>query len=335
MKKIHLSIFLLSFLFTTQIKAQIKEQLTIIVADKKVSCEYEGVIMACYSVKIHKDSMWMNFPYQIKGFLFEMGNETEIIIEEQDDTLSNNEIKKAYKLVKVIKKTSTIITDVRILMNNKWQILNAVKELKNIQLGKAKPYILLDTNLRKIEGFAGCNEFISNVEIDDGVINFGTTEATSIVCDKANTEDIILKAMEGKAAFYVRNKMLFIIGQNGTTLHLRPTNKLDSIISEINKEETSIVSLFDGNTFFELNNSKIQIRLDELANYENKLLFFNSESIPEKLSSQLSYFLKNMDSNNEIESISIFKTPLKELGMFYADIKFKDGTVKKLKIRKV
>lgn len=335
MNKIYFSIFLLPFLFATQIKAQTKEQLTIIVADKKVSCDFEGVIMACYEVKVHKDSMWMNFPYLIKGFLFEMGTETEMIIEEHDDTLYNNEIKVAYKLVKIIKKTSTIITDVRVLMNNKWQIINGVKEMKNIQLRKAKPFITLDTNMKKLEGFAGCNEFISNVTLQDGVINFGTTETTQKTCDNFYSEDIILKSMEGKAAFYVRNNMLFIICQNGTTLHLRPTKKLDSIITIINTELVTSASVFKGNTFFQLNETKIQIRLDELVNYGNKMMIFNNEKIPANLSNQLLFFLKNMDANNEIVSISILNTPLKERDMFYANIKFKNGTEKKLKIKKV
>jgi heat shock protein HslJ len=223
------------FVFQHQIKAQNETVETWYIGDTKRSCALDSTITSCYIYKLHQDSAWKYWPYEIKNFEYELGNDYEINVVKRPVLIKTSSQEFEIVHLNTIKKTKTLITDVRILANNKWNIINIDKGGKQQFAKKANANIVFDVEKENISAFMGCNSGGGKANYTDGVIEFGILQSTLLDCDKIEIEKSIYDALKGKAAFYVRNKMLYIVGENFTTLHLRPTNSLDSIIKVINE----------------------------------------------------------------------------------------------------
>ncbi len=319
-------VILLSF---QDIFAQTKTK-RLIIGDTKKSCIYNNTIMACFQAKVHKDSSWKDFPYQISGFNFEPGYESELELQEIYDYSDSLQSLK-YKLITIINTEKTIITNPLVLTNNKWNLLNAVRDVKNIPLRKKGIYFRLDSTFTQFSGFASCNDYSGKVKIDDGVIEFGIMVSTKMSCDNIESENLLLDAFKGKAAFYVRNNILFVICENGTTLHFRPEKKLDSIIEVIKRPK----NIFDGNTYTKLGKNMYQVTLSELPDYKNKPMIFNEFQISEKEKTTYRLILKNPDPKTEVLYIKILKRNSEKTDFLDADIIFKNGTKQRVLIQNI
>jgi heat shock protein HslJ len=308
---------------------------TIIVADAKISCNYQNTIMACLKIKSHPDSIWRDFPYEIEGFIFEPGFETTIEISESVIQFPGDSAAiKQYKLVKTISKVNKVLTDKRLLSNNRWKIVNYEKDGTHTPLRRTNAFAIFDIDNNKISGNNSCNTFNGNTIIEDGVISFGILMSTKMACENNQSEALINEALTGKAAYYVRNNILFIICENRGILHLKPEKRLDSMMQVINTPK----SLFDGNTMFALKDGKTQVKLDGLPQAKNRMMVFNTAKLTEaekKPNSPVAKVLVNIDSESEISKIQILKTPHKINNSKYIIVFLKDGTKQKMEISEV
>ena len=240
---------------------------TWIIADAKIGCKLADYTTSCYKYKLHKDSNWINFSYDIEGFAYEQGN--EYVIEVNEEKLkypeANGPLYK-WSFVRLVSKTNTLITDKRILLNNKWNIINLNQFAKIQLIRKAKANISFDIENNKINGFNGCNTFAGNTNIENGYVQFGNLMSTKMACDsfKADIENRINESLKGKASFYVRNNMLFMTCENNLTLEMRPEKKLDSILAVIQKENARIKE----NTLLNLGNNNYTLTLINKDNEE-------------------------------------------------------------------
>jgi heat shock protein HslJ len=308
---------------------------TIIVADAKISCTYQNTIMACLKIKSHPDSVWRDFPHQIEGFIFEPGFETtieisETVIQFPGDSVATTQ----YKLVKTIDKVNRVLTDKRLLSNNRWKIVNYEKDGTLTPLRRTNAFVIFDIDNNKISGNNSCNTFNGNTIIDDGVVSFGILMSTKMACENNQSEALINDALTGKAAYYVRNNILFIVCENRGILHLKPEKRLDSMMQVINTPK----SPFDGNTLFTLKDGKVQIKLDELPQAKNRMMIFNTGKLTDlekKPNSPVSKALINTDSESEITKIQILKTPHKTNNVKHIVVFLKDGTKRKMEISQV
>jgi heat shock protein HslJ len=308
---------------------------TIIVADAKISCTYQNTIMACLKIKSHPDSVWRDFPHDIEGFIFEPGFETTIeILETVIQFPGDSVATKQFKLIKTIDKVNKVLTDKRLLSNNRWKIVNYEKDGTLTPLRRTSAFAIFDIDNNKISGNNSCNTFNGNAIIEDGVISFGVLMSTKMACENNQSEALINEAFTGKAAYYVRNNILFIVCENRGILHLKPEKRLDSMIQVINTPK----SPFDGNTMFTLKDGKIQVKLDELPQAKNRMMIFNTGKLTDlekKTNSSVSKVLINTDSESEITQIQILKTPHKTNNIKYIVVFLKDGTKRKMEISQV
>lgn len=247
------------FVFQHQITAQNETVETWYIGDTKRSCILDSTITSCYIYKLHQDSAWKNWPYEIKNFEYELGNDYEINVVKRPVLIKTTSQEYEIVHVNTIKKTKTLITDVRILTNNKWSIINIDKGGKQQFAKKANANIIFDVEKENVSAFMGCNSGGGKANYTDGAIEFGILQSTLLDCDKREIESSISETLKGKAAFYVRNKMLYIVGENFTTLHLRPTNSLDSIIKVINKG--NVVGIVRENSLKMMDENMYQVNL--------------------------------------------------------------------------
>jgi heat shock protein HslJ len=334
MKYIKFIIFALFILSQNSLLGQEPVKKTLIVADAKVACIHENTIMACYKVKTHQDSIWREFPYQIDGFLFEQGFETIIEVLETNMMFPGDSVYKLnYKFIREIKKTNRLITDIRILSNNQWKILNHENYGTLTPLKKANASISFNIKENQVNGFSGCNQIGGNAQFEDGVINFGSLVSTKMACDNMELENLITGVLTGKAAFYVRNNILFIVGENNSLLHLRPGKRLDSIIQVINTPK----SPFDGNTYFLLKDGKYQIKMDEIESTNRQMMIFNKTATLTEVEKKSNILIKlvNVNKESDIVQINILKLAHASNNTKYADVIFKDGTKKRILIQEV
>lgn len=211
---------------------------TWIVADSKMACQLDDAITSCYRIKEHPDSNWTQFPWTIEGFLHDKG--TEYIIEVYLDKIAypvDNGPKYTYTLNRIVSQKNNVLTDKRLLANNRFKLIN-IEEYGKMKLAvKSKAEMVFNIDSNRISGYSGCNNFNVSCSYATAFLQFGEVVSTKKTCEFAEIESKMLAALAGKATFYVRNKMLFIVCENFMTLHLKPEKSLDSIIAVLEAEK--------------------------------------------------------------------------------------------------
>ena len=326
-------IFLAAFaILTLKTYGQEKQIKVMYVGDAKTACTYNNAITSCLKVKSHPDSFWREFPYEIEGFIFEPGVETQI--EVSVEAIANpqeNGPKYAYKLIRVIESRVTVLEDKRILANNKWKLLNMEQNRKIIPAKNANAWFKFNIDSNKLEGFSGCNSLSGNTTYENGVMQFGMLGTTMVSCENDAIEKYVKEAMVGKAAFYVRNNILFIVCEDLVTLHLRPERKLDSIIKVISRPP----SKYDGNTYFKLKDGHYSIRLDYLRQAQNRQMMFKVVPMTATEKKTMLVKLSNLAEDDAIKEVHILRKPHKLATLHYAIVIFKDGTKESIVIQDV
>lgn len=305
---------------------------SIYIGDSKVACQYNNTITSCLKIKSHLDSNWREFPYEIEGFIFEPGVEVHIEMEQTPVLFpEDNGPKYTYKQIRVIDTRSTVLDNKALLAANKWKIINLEMDRVVTPAKKAGAYILFNIDSNTVSGFAGCNSFFANTLIENGILQFGIANNTLLACSNDAIEQRIMEGIKGKAAYYVRNNMLFIVCENRMILHCRPEKKLDSLIADINKP----VVVSRGNTFGNMQNGEYVVTLDELPKAANMQMFFKSSVLTAAEKKTIKIKLKNNNPDEPVSQILILSKPHKMIGYFYAIVVLKDGTKTNVVMRNV
>lgn len=330
MKKI---IFTFLVLFTWSLSFSQGNVLSnIYIADSKVACQFNNTVTSCLKIKSHLDSNWKEFPYEIEGFIFEPGVEVHIEMERVPILFpEDNGPKFTYKQIRVIDTRATVLENKVLLAANKWKIINLEMDRVVTPAKKAGAYMLFNIDSNRVYGFAGCNSFSANTLIENGILQFGIAMNTLVACPNDAIEQRIMEGLKGKAAYYFRNNMLFVVCENRMILHCRPEKKLDSLISEINKP----VVLERGNTFADMQNGEYVVTLDELAQAARKQMFFKKSVLSAVEKKTIRLKLKNSNVDETISQILILSKPHKLKGSYYAIVIMKDGSRTNVVMRNV
>lgn len=302
----------------------------LIIGDSKIACQYNNTITSCLKVKHHPDSNWREFPYTIEGFIFEPGVEVRIAIEESPVLFpEDNGPKYTYKLVKVLESRATVLDNKKLLAANRWKVINLEMDRNITPARKSGAWIIFNTDSNTISGFGGCNSFGGNTLIENGVLQFGLLTNTLLACANSELEGRIMEGLKGKAAFYIRNNMLFVVCENHLILHLRPEKKLDSLIREVNKPTPR------GNTFADMQTGDYAVTLDDVKEAGNQQMVFSSVKLSETEKKTIRIKLKNSSPSDPVSMILILSKPHKLKGHYYATLVMVDGTRKTIVIRNV
>lgn len=319
-------------IFTLKTYGQEKEIKIMYIGDAKIACTYNNIITSCLKVKSDPDSSWKEFPYEIEGFIFEPGVESQV--EVSVETIANpqeNSPKYAYKLIRVIESHVTVLEDKRILANNKWRLINIEQNRTMIPARKANAWFKFNIDSNRLEGYAGCNTISGNTTFENGMMQFGMLTTTMMSCENDNIEKYVREAMAGKAAFYVRNNMLFVVCENLVTLHLRPERRLDSIINVIRRPP----SKYDGNTYLKLKDGHYSVRLDYLKQAQNRQMIFKVVPMTATEKKTMRFKLRNVVDDDAIKEIRVLRKPHKVATLHYAIVIYKDGTQESIVIQDV
>ncbi len=330
MKRLCLLFLCMAF---TKVWAQNVETKVMIVADAKTACENNGVISSCYKVKMHKDSNWSVFPYEIEGFIFEPGIEStiEIQIIQQFNQVTQT-LETVYHFIKTIESKSTVLDDPKILTFCQWKLLNIEQYLKVVPMvKKANANIRFSVDSGFSTGFGGCNGFYIPSKFEQGVIHFGIGQSTLLSCSNEEIEKKVMDALKGKAAFYYRNNMLFVVCENLMTLHFRPAKRIDSLVMSLYKPAVQS----RGNTFANLGNGTFYITLDDVQQSAKKDFTLNSRSLTATEKQTYQCILNNIDLDDPLKTIYIFKKLNAATQTFNADLIYKDGSKKRIQIKNV
>lgn len=321
------SFFLLSF---NTINAQDNVLKIYIIGDAKIACIENNTILSCLKVKHHPDSNWKSFPYLIEGFDFVPGKEAKIVVEETKIAFpEDNGPKYTYKLSSVIEVKSTVLDNKLLLGNNTYKLINLEKDMKFTPARKVGAYFTFNIDSNTLSGFLGCNRFSSNAIYEDGAIQFGLIKSTKMACTNDDVEGMLLEGMKGKAAYYVRNNMLFIVCENHLIMHLRPQKRLDSLIFELQKPKTEM----KGNRFARVNSEQVAVILEDVENDQVETLLFKEEVLTDKDAETMQLKLINYNPNAQISEIQILQESVPGINTFKAILILNDGSKKNIEIR--
>jgi heat shock protein HslJ len=300
------------------------------VADAKIACQLGDAMTSCLRIRESEDSNWVNFPWTIEGFTHEKGFEYYIEVSQQKLKFTEMDGPKfTYALSTIIYQKSTVHIDKRILANNTFQIINIEQYGKKTLALKAKPYVKFDLDSNVIYGFSGCNSFMGSCSYATAFMQFGTLTSTLISCNFDDIESKINAALKGKATFYARNNMLYIVCENFMTLHCRPDKRLDSILNviELEKQPKNDINF--------MKNEDGSYRVNAPAMHANANLFFmyRPAKLTEAERKKLKYKLLPIGMNPEITMVEILNKENEKPDMLYAIITYKDGSKREMEIR--
>jgi heat shock protein HslJ len=79
--------------------------------------------------------------------------------------------------------------------------------------GEKRPHILIDSELKKASGFAGCNNFFAGYEINGAALKFGPAGSTRMACPDLETglETEFLKALDKTVGWEIRDNVLLFL----------------------------------------------------------------------------------------------------------------------------
>lgn len=312
--------------------AQEPEIKTWIVADSKMACTNGDEVTSCYRVKEHADSNWIQLPWNINGFLHEKGTEyiIEVILEKIPFTEKNGP-QYTYTLKRIVSQKNNVLTDKRLLANNTFRLIN-IEEYGKMRLAiKSKANLKFNIDSNIVEGFSGCNNLKVSCSYATAFLQFGPMVADKITCPNAEIETRLLGGLAGKASFYVRNNMLFIVCENFVTLHLKPERSLDSIMKVIDDENAPKNDI----NFTKTPDGTILVNAPIEGSKQNLLTACKKTTAPEstKKNAPIITTFKPIDKNAIFVKMVLSKKAHPTPSMFYATIYYKNGTKKEVEIR--
>lgn len=329
MRHLFIFIFILIGSFHSAV-AQEAEIKTWYIADAKIACTIGDVTTSCLRIKDSLSGEWRNFQWDIEGFQHEKG--FEYVIQVRLDKLKfteDNGPQYKYTLEKVVSKTNMLIIDKRILANNTFRIINIEQYGRTTLAVKSKAFIQFDPDTNLISGFAGCNSFAGPCSYATAFMEFGTLNNTLKTCEFQTIEDKIMQSLKGKATFYMRKGMVYVVCENFMTLHLKPERSMDSILRVFEEEKAPKRDIH-----FSKTEDGLYIVNAPISNGPDILL--NSYR-PFKLTAEekKKIYLKLVpfQQSGDITEVLISKKAHEKPHMYYATITYKNGKKKEVEIR--
>ncbi len=314
----------------SEIKAQEIEIKRWYVADSKTACLLGDAMTSCLRIRESEDSNFINFPYTIEGFNHEKGFEYYIEVNQEKLKYPEGDGPKyKWTLNTIIYQKNTVHLDKRILANNTFQLINIEQFGKKTLAMRAKPTLIFNTDSNLIYGFSGCNNFSASCSYANALMQFGTLSSTLKTCNFSDIESKINEALKGKATFYARHNMLYIVCENFMTLHLRPEKKLDSIINiiELEKEPKNDVN------FMKNEDGSYRVNAPAMHAATNLFFMYRSSKLTDSERKKIKYKFIPIGMNPEISMVEILTKANEKPDMYYAIITYKNGTKKEMEIR--
>jgi heat shock protein HslJ len=106
------------------------------------------------------------------------------------------------------------------ITNTEWKLVKLYDE----DFSSLNPPITLklDEAQKKINGFAGCNQFFGGYELNQSTLKFSNTGSTKMFCqDKSEIEDKYFKALGEVQSFKSESGKLFLITGEKTILEFK------------------------------------------------------------------------------------------------------------------
>lgn len=300
------------------------------VGDEKTRFEANNNIQACYKIKVHKDSSWKPFPYEIEGYIWEPGVQSYVEVEEMPILdAAPNQAPFKYRLIRTIENRNMVLRNAIILADNRWKLIN-LQVFRDVLPAARRlgAYIEFNLDSNYATGFGGCNTFNVGATYSDGSINFYKLNSTLMTCANDSLEKKVLEVFNGEVHYYFRNNMLFISGSNMVTLHFRPEKRKDSLINEL-----SLPKMYRGNTFKVMPNLQFTVTLDDEKEAGQKSFLFRGVEMTELEKKTIAYKMVNAELNDVIAEIRILKSATNKNGLYNAILIFRDGTKRNIQIK--
>ncbi len=300
------------------------------VADAKIACQLGDAVTSCLRIRENPDSNWVSFPFEIEGFVHEKGFEYEIEVSQVK--LKYTEINgPQYKwtLNRIISEKSTVHIDKRLLMNNTFQLINIDIFGKKTLAMRAKPFMKFEPDSNRIYGFMGCNNFSAPCNYANAYMEFGLLDKTLKTCAFTDIETKFVEALKGKATFYVRSNMLYIVCENFTTLHLRPERRLDSILNVIEMEKLPKNDI----NFMKNEDGSYRISAPNTNGNANLFFMYKPNVLTTEEKKKIKFKFTPLENNPEVSMIQVLNKEHENARMYYAVITYKNGAKREVEIR--
>lgn len=198
-------IFTLGIVFFTLNACYTKQNL--LVKEEKVACNDNS--KQCFQIKTPHSQEWQTYPFEIKGFDYQEGNQYLIEVKKRNN---QNEKSNQYRYIKTISQESITAKPTppdmvkEIDINNTWEVQN-ISSFPNTT--NKKPYFTI--NQHQINGNTSCNNFGGVVNIDSNTIKINNLTMTKMFCNEtADVEFQFVTVLENVASYQINyNELLF------------------------------------------------------------------------------------------------------------------------------
>jgi heat shock protein HslJ len=217
--KTNLSQFLIRFVGTLLIAGTVSCTSILYVAPKKADCTGAGA-QTCYLIRKGAEGNWILHYEDIKGLDYEPGFSYRIKVKKE--TVKNVPADRAsfqYSVVEVLEKRD--VTDDLVsedLLDKEWKLEYMKFEGTQYGMEEIIPTLnFLDDG--KVNGFAGCNTYFGNYDIDGRTITFAAIGATRMHCEAAmELEQAFLKLLSGELRGLFNDSKLILSGDAGNQM---------------------------------------------------------------------------------------------------------------------
>jgi copper homeostasis protein (lipoprotein) len=105
------------------------------------------------------------------------------------------------------------------LENSYWKLTRLAQQPVILAPEQREPYLVLQAQDRRLNGYAGCNRMTGSYEVDDTSLRFSQTATTKMACVKGmDTEDDFLKALGQVRHWHIEGEHLILADEFGNVL---------------------------------------------------------------------------------------------------------------------
>lgn len=108
--------------------------------------------------------------------------------------------------------TTVVNKNKSMLYNTTWKLVEDNEVVKGFN--QADVSLTIDPNEFKVSGYAGCNNFNTTAELDNGSIKFGPIISTKILCPNSKTEQNYLSVLDDVNRYEIKGNELYFYKNN-------------------------------------------------------------------------------------------------------------------------
>lgn len=118
------------------------------------------------------------------------------------------------------KNSASTNTNMRVAsMTGNWELTHIGEALITYKASNKKPSITIDTNVKTVTGYSGCNRMSGSIASLAGTsLKFGPMAATKRMCAEPNNEREFLRAFEHVASYGTKGGQLYFLDDKGVRL---------------------------------------------------------------------------------------------------------------------